>query len=72
MKYRDESIMTKNHILLHAVHKKLYLKFFNKGRLNNDIKNCQNWEDYKRSWEIVEKTGADNMIRKFKEVVKNE
>lgn len=69
-KYRNESIITRNHILLHSIHKKLYLKFFDKRRLNNDIKKCQNWEDYKSSWEIVEKTGADNMIRKFKEVVK--
>ena len=65
--YSKESLLTKNHIFLHAVLKEIYLKLYNKNRVKEDIKRCKN-PDYKRAWEIVEKEGHTKIINKFKEV----
>jgi len=69
-KYPKESLLTINHIIIHSIHKKIYLKLFNKGRLENDLKISDKYYDYKKAWEIVEKEGADNIIKKFKEITK--
>ena len=71
-KYKDESIMTQNHIALHAIHYKLYLKLFSKNRLKRDMNFSKKVkaEDYIRSWQIVEEKGAENIIKKFHEVTK--
>lgn len=65
-KFPNESNLTINHILLHSIHKKIYLKSFNKKRLENNIKKDNNYYDYKRAWEIVEDIGADEIINSFK------
>ena len=70
-KYPKESQLTINHIFLHSVHKKIYLKLFNKKRLEHDLTISEKYHDYKRAWEIVEEEGADNIIKKFKENIKN-
>lgn len=69
-KYKTESVVTNNHIFLHAVHKVIYLKFFNKSRLNRDIKDSKKFPDYKRSWDIVEEEGHENIINQFKKLTK--
>jgi hypothetical protein len=71
-KYNNESIITRNHIFLHSVHYHLYLKLFNKKRLNRDINFCKKVrvEDYVRSWQIVQKETPEAIIKKFKEVTK--
>ena len=68
-KYKKEKRRTKSHILLHAVHKMIYLRLFNKKRLNRNIKRSYR-DSYKRAWEIVEEEGAENIIKKFREVIK--
>ncbi len=65
-RYRKESRLTKNHILLHAIHSRLMLDLFGEKRLKREIKNSQKFPDYKRSWDIVEKEGYENIIKEFK------
>jgi len=70
LKYKNERLKTRTHILLHAVHKHLYLKFFGEKRLEKDIKNCQRRPEYGRAWEIVEAEGYKNIIAKFRKYLK--
>jgi len=50
-KYTKESITTKNHILLHAVHWELFMRIFNKRRLNKQIKLSKRLKtDYLQLW----------------------
>jgi len=64
-KYNKESHNVKIHIPLHAIHSKIYHKFFNKKRLKRDIKIMENYRDYKRAWEIVGKEGYQKIIEDF-------
>ena len=69
-RYSKEKIITLRHILLHAVHYKIYLvlnkkEIFDKN-INLDIERL----DYKRSWQIVQEEGYKNIIKKFREVTK--
>jgi len=66
--YPKEDIITRNHIFLHAVHKNIYLSLFNKKRLMKNIQKSSHNEPYKIAWEIVEKEGCENIIKKFKEL----
>ncbi len=68
-RYKKESPLTRRHILLHAVHKELYLKLLGKSRLNRNLKKSVK-KSYKRAWEIVENEGYENIIKKFREVTK--
>ena len=69
-KYKKEPELTKNHILLHSVHKKLYLKIFNKNRLKRNIKRDDTKPDYEHSWEIVEREGYENIIERFHKITR--
>ncbi len=62
-RYREESIKTKNHIFLHAVHSCIYRKFFNGKRLKRDVDFPR--RDYQKSWAIVQKEGYKNIINEF-------
>jgi|SRR3989344_2213925 len=68
--HSSELKVTKNHIFLHAVHKKIYFELFNKKRLNRDIQKSSKNPHYKRAWEIVGKEGYESIIKKFKELTK--
>jgi len=68
-KYKTETGLTRGHILLHAIHWKILEKMFGKGRLKKNIKSLQKLKDYKRAWKIVEKEGADEIIKKFKKII---
>lgn len=64
-KIKDQK--TLNHILVHAIHKEIYLKILKRpDRLQMDIDRCKEWPSYKRAWEIVEKEGHLNIIDKFR------
>lgn len=71
-KYSDEPRPVKIHIFVHAVHKHIYLKVFNKLRLTTDIKRAQRPKalTYRRAWEIVDQEGYLNIVKKFHEVTK--
>jgi len=66
-KHKKESQITKYHIVLHAIHSHIYLKFYNEKRLKRDIKFTNRFPDYKKSWQVVQKEGYRNIINKFTE-----
>lgn len=66
-KYGKEKRKTKSHILLHAVHKKIYLELFDEKRLKRNLKRSVR-DSYKRAWQIVEEEGYEEIIKKFKKV----
>lgn len=66
-KYKEENLITQNHIVCHSILKHLYLKFFDAERLNQDIARCQKHDDYRKAWEIVEKDGYRKILDSFVE-----
>ncbi len=70
-RYASEPIITQNHIVVHAIHSHIYLKFFNEARLKDDIKFCSKHYGYKRAWEIVQKEGHENLIKEFRRKIKS-
>ena len=69
-KYKKQPWNTRIHIPIHAIHKKIFDKFFGKKRLQKEIKNCSNYPEYKKAWDIVIKEGEDNIIKEMKETIK--
>lgn len=69
-KYNEENDNTKIHIPLHAIHSHIYYKFFNEKRLKRDIKFISCFPDYKKSWQIVQKEGYQNILNEFVKRVK--
>jgi len=71
--FKNEKMATNGHIYLHALHKHLYLKFFNKNRLARDIAlaKSKSMPGYDRAWEIVEEYGHENLIKRLRNAVKN-
>jgi hypothetical protein len=65
-KYSQEQRTTKNHIPVHAIHKYIYLKYFGKKNITNDKRMCERLPEYKRSWEIVEKEGHEDIIKELR------
>ncbi|MDD5416436.1 MAG: hypothetical protein PHU12_00490 [Candidatus Aenigmarchaeota archaeon] len=65
-KYKKESHTTCVHIPLHAIHTAIYKELFNEICLNRDIRICQDFKDYKKSWQIVKKEGYQNIIKEFR------
>jgi len=68
-KYKKESERTKHHILLHAIHAHIYLKFYDEKRLKRDIDFPI--RDFKKSWQIVQKERYKNIINEFVKRVKS-
>ncbi|MCD6489934.1 MAG: hypothetical protein J7K20_04335 [Thermodesulfobacterium sp.] len=66
-KYKKESPKTIIHIPLQAIHTHIYLKFFNKRRLKRNVTRDQQFKNYHRAWQIIQKEGYKNIIN---EVVK--
>jgi|TARA_B100002003_G_C14070969_1_gene515267 hypothetical protein len=64
-KYRDESLTTRIHIPLHALHKHIYLKFFSEERLKGDRLIMKRYKDYNRSWDIVDEVGSEKIVDEF-------
>lgn len=69
-KYKKESLKTKIHIPLHAIHKHIYLKFFGEGRLERELSFMSKHEGYRQSWQIVNEEGHQNIIKEFKKRLK--
>lgn len=69
-KYKKESLTTRIHIPLYAIHSHIYLKFFNEKRLKRDIKLMSFLQDYKIAWGIVQKEGYKNLIKEFTKRIK--
>ena len=71
-KYKAENPATITHIVLHALHYKIYQKLFSEKRIKEEIRRIKErkMQDYLRSWEIVEQETPDAIIKKFHEVTK--
>ena len=73
--FPDESNLTKNHIITYAVLKYIYLDILkDKSRLEKNLKRSSKdiHKDYDRAWEIVEKEGYMELIKKLKDKIKKE
>jgi hypothetical protein len=58
---------TLNHILVHAIHKEIYINHLKSPeRLAYDIEKCQAFPGYKEAWDIVEKEGSGELIEMFR------
>lgn len=68
-KYKKEPQLTKNHILLHAIHAKLISTFYGENNLEKRLQIPPHGE-YKRSWEIVQREGYKKIIYEFKKRLK--
>lgn len=69
-KYKNESFTTAIHVPLHAFHTAIFLKFFGKKRMENEIRAMNDLPDYGRSWDIVKKEGYKTIIENFKKRIK--
>jgi len=69
-KYKKESPRTIIHIPLQAIHTHIYLKFFNDRRLKRNITRDQQFRDYHRAWQIIQKEGHKNIINEFVKRIK--
>ena len=69
-KYKNEKFNTRIHIPVHAIHKYIFLKFFTEKRLKTEIDFCKYSPEYKRSWEIVNSEGYENIIKEFRKRIK--
>lgn len=65
-KYKDEDLNTAIHVPVHALHKKLFLEIFGEERMEEEIENCNYHPAYKRSWEIVNSEGEDNILEELR------
>ena len=62
--YENESLRTRNHIILHAIHAHILVKFFDRSRLKRASQFLKT-PDYMRSWEIVNTSGYENIIKRI-------
>ncbi len=60
--YTEESVVTKNHIFLHAIHAELVLHVFDQGRLDRMLALVHSG-DYLRAWEIVHEYGREQLLK---------
>lgn len=67
-KYKKEKWSTVIHIIVHAIHSHIFLKFYDEKRLKREIKIVSSFPNpvYKKSWQIVQKEGYQNIIREFR------
>ena len=68
-KYKEEDFNTAIHLIVHAIHKKIFLEFFNKERLKEEIEASSFYPAYKKSWEIVNEKREDFIIKEFRDYV---
>ena len=52
------------------MHSHILLKYFGQARLNREIKSLSNLPDYKRTWDIVQEDGYQDIAKEFKKRIK--
>ena len=65
--YKNETILTQDHILVYAILETVLLKLFGKERLKDFINPWQ--PEYQRAVAIVAEKGAQNLIKQFRDIV---
>ena len=65
--FKDENKKTAIHIAVHAILEAVYTDILKKPEeIVRDIKDMQNYPDYKKAWEIVKREGYKDIINKLK------
>jgi len=62
-KHKRESLNVRIHVPIHAIHKHIFLKFFNQKRLETEIERVKDDKDYARAWALVEKQDHKEIIK---------
>ncbi len=63
--YRKESPIARTHIVVHAIHELVLLELFGQKRLVRERQEVKN-PAYRRSWKIVERDGAAEIVRQLR------
>lgn len=66
--YRGSNENVNVHISVHALLKKVFLKFFDEKRLKEEVEQASFYPDYKEAWGIVTKIGEDRVLN---DILKN-
>ncbi len=67
--FPTETMLCRNHVVVHAVLKKIYLEFLKvPQRLAIVKEHDKKSPDYLRAWEIVDEQGEDDIIAKFRQL----
>lgn len=61
--FKNEHPATRAHLLIHSIHSLITKKLF--PQRMSHIENYSQWDSYKRSWEIVNQIGAQELIDKY-------
>jgi hypothetical protein len=61
-KYKNLSWNITIHIPVHAIHKEIFDKFFEKKRFKEEIKACSYYSEYKKAWDVTLKEGSKKII----------
>ncbi|MFH0869363.1 MAG: hypothetical protein V1839_03995 [archaeon] len=71
-KHKKEIWNTQMHILLHAMHKHILLKYYGKETLRKEIESTKHYKmaGYYEAWQIVEKEGYQNILSEFRKYLK--
>jgi len=67
-KYKDEPILTQNHIIIYAFLEKIYKDLFDSRPLDYSRDGLS--EDYQRAVDIVKEQGSENIIEEYYHLVK--
>jgi hypothetical protein len=65
-KYKNLSWNIAIHVPVHAIHKEIFDKFFEKKRFKEEMEACSYYPEYKKAWDIVIKEGSKQIIEELK------
>jgi hypothetical protein len=60
--FPNDSVMTRNHVIVHAILEQVLISVYDKGRVDLDKLMCEEWVDFRRAWEIVKEKGSSDII----------
>jgi len=61
-KYKNLSWNIAIHVPVHAIHKEIFDKFFEKRRFKEEIEACSYYPEYKKAWDLVISEGSKKII----------
>lgn len=67
-KYPEVDSKTITHIPVHAIYEAVYREVFDEDRVQKDIRRSANWDSYRKSWEIVQSEGYQQVINELKQL----
>src|SRR3989344_4201690 len=70
-KYKNYSQNTALHVPVHAIHKEIFDRLFDKERFEKEITASEYYSDYRLAWNIVTKRGSKKIISELREHIKD-